>query len=90
MISTSPTNSATTGCTLQNPQTMDWEPVDCGKFDLCGAIQPVCHCTTAACALATPNPINNFASVDVFLAGNTASGTVRLVSGLYHAQFTKN
>jgi hypothetical protein len=60
------------GCTQDNFDTGQSDPVDCGKLDLC-ATPSQCACTSAGCVSAGADNENVF--LNVVVTGDTASGT---------------
>jgi hypothetical protein len=62
----------TSTCAIEDPKTKKYVPVDCGKLALCYGIS-VCACTASGCTLASD--LGNGASFDLFVDGNSASGS---------------
>jgi hypothetical protein len=76
-----------TGCFLQNPQTKANVKVDCGKLFLCMIASP-CECGATGCGVTTQNVA--IAAFDVFLSGDTASGSVQATFGNNNVHFVKD
>jgi hypothetical protein len=74
-------------CTVQDPQTRQDVPVDCGQLALCAGGEP-CDCTASGCGLSS---LPNDATLDITIAGNTASGSIAgSVFGPDDVHFEKN
>lgn len=86
-------DGGTLACSLINPGTDAMVPVDCSKYMLCGVGgntgEGVCACTKSACSVRTAGA--NSSTFDIFLTGDTASGSAKLPPfGAANVHFVKN
>ena len=68
-------NDQAHGCSLQDPMTMEWVPLDCTKFSLC--VARFCACTARECVAANVGS----AHFDLDLGETKAEGSFRGVPG---------
>jgi hypothetical protein len=76
-------------CALGNPNTGQYEPVDCGKLVLCGGISMTCRCDagTSSC---TVDESSGGITFDISMSAGLADGSVAGLGTEHNAHFTKD